>query len=198
VSRAAPSPAPPITELLVAWRQGDEDALDRLAPLVYKELRRLAQWQMRRERAGHTLQATALVNEAYLRLVDINRVEWQNRAHFFAIAGRQMRRVLVDAARARGNQKRGGDVQKVSLAEGLCIPDRHEDVVALDAALEALTQTDERKARVVEMRFFAGLSVAEIAGVLNVSPDTVKRDWKLAKAWLGRELRKQWRVTGDE
>jgi RNA polymerase sigma factor (TIGR02999 family) len=110
VSRAAPSPAPPITELLVAWGQGDQHALDRLAPLVYKELQRLAQWQMRRERAGHTLQATALVNEAYLRLVDINRVEWQNRTHFFAIAGRQMRRVLVDAARARGNQKRGGDV----------------------------------------------------------------------------------------
>jgi RNA polymerase sigma factor (TIGR02999 family) len=134
-----------------------------------------------------------LVNEAYLRLVGINRVEWQNRAHFFAIAGRQMRRILVDAARARGNQKRGGDVQKVSLSEGLSVPDRPEDVIALDAALEALTHTDERKARVVEMRFFAGLSVAEIAEVLNVSPDTVKRDWKLAKAWLGRELRKQWR-----
>jgi RNA polymerase sigma factor (TIGR02999 family) len=168
-----------------------------LAPLVYSELRRLAQWQMRRERAGHTLQATALVNEAYLRLVDINRLEWQDRAHFFAMAGRLMRRVLVDAARARGNQKRGGDVQKVSLAEGLCVPDRPEDVIALDAGLEALTQTDERKAKVVEMRFFAGLSVAEIAAVLNVSPDTVKRDWKLAKAWLGRELRKQWRVTRD-
>jgi RNA polymerase sigma factor (TIGR02999 family) len=197
MSRAAPSPAPPITELLVAWRQGDQHALDRLAPLVYKELQRLAQWQMRREPAGHTLQATALVNEAYLRLVDINRVQWQNRAHFFAIAGQMMRRILVDAARARGNQKRGGDVQKVSLAEGLCVPDRPEDVVALDAALESLTQTDERKARVVELRFFAGLSVAEIAGVLNVSPDTVKRDWKLAKAWLGRELRKQWRVTDE-
>ena len=141
-----------------------------------------------RRAAGHTLQATALVNEAYLRLVDINRIQWQNRAHFFAMAARQMRRILIDAARKHGNQKRGGDVQKVSLAEGLVVPDRPEDLVALDEALVALTQIDERRGRVVEMKFFGGLSVEEIAAVLNVSPDTVKRDWKLAKAWLGREL----------
>jgi RNA polymerase sigma factor (TIGR02999 family) len=143
---------------------------------------------MNRERPGHTLQATALVNEAFLRLVDINQIQWQDRAHFFAMAARQMRRVLIDAARKHGNQKRGGDVQKVSLANGLMVPDRAEDLVALDDV--ALAQIDERRGKVVEMKFFGGLSVEEIAQVLNVSPDTVKRDWKLAKAWLGRELRK--------
>jgi RNA polymerase sigma factor (TIGR02999 family) len=175
----------------VAWGQGDQQALDQLTPLVYKELRRLAQWHMNGERPGHTLQATALVNEAYLRLVDINRIQWQDRAHFFAMAARQMRRILIDAARKHGNQTRGGDAHKVSLAEGLVVPDRPVDIVALDEVLIALTQIDERRGRVVEMKFFGGLSVDEIAEVLGVSPDTVKRDWKLAKAWLGRELRKR-------
>ena len=189
MARVASSVAAPVTRLLVAWGQGDEQALDQLTPLVYKELRRLAQWHMNGERPGHTLQATALVNEAYLRLVDINRIQWQDRAHFFAMAARQMRRILIDAARKHGNQKRGGDVQKVSLAEGLVVPDRPEELVALDEALLALTQIDERRGRVVEMKFFGGLNVEEIAEVLGVSSDTVKRDWKLAKAWLGRELR---------
>jgi len=191
MARAGSSLAAPVTRLLVAWGQGDQQALDQLTPLVYKELRRLAQWHMNGERPGHTLQATALVNEAYLRLVDINQIQWQDRAHFFAMAARQMRRILIDAARARGNQKRGGDVRKVSLTQGLSVPDRPEDLIALDEALEALGEVDERRARVVEMRFFGGLSVREVAEVLKVSPDTVMRDWKLAKAWLGRELRKQ-------
>ena len=190
MARAGSSLAAPVTRLLVAWGQGDQQALDQLTPLVYKELRRLAQWHMNGERPGHTLQATALVNEAYLRLVDINQIQWQDRAHFFAMAARQMRRILIDAARARGNQKRGGDVRKVSLTQGLSVPDRPEDLIALDEALEALGEIDERRARVVEMRFFGGLSVREVAEVLKVSPDTVMRDWKLAKAWLGRELRK--------
>jgi RNA polymerase sigma factor (TIGR02999 family) len=188
--RAGSSVAAPVTRLLVAWGQGDAHALEQLTPLVYKELRRLAQWHMNWERHGHTLQATALVNEAYLRLVDINRIQWRDRAHFFAMAARQMRRILIDAARKHGNQKRGGDAQKVSLAEGLVVPDRPEELVPLDEALVALAQIDERRGRVVEMKFFGGLSVEEIAEVLDVSPDTVKRDWKLAKAWLRRELRK--------
>jgi RNA polymerase sigma-70 factor, ECF subfamily len=190
MARAASLPAPPLTHLLVAWGRGNTDALEQLTPLVYKELRRLAQWQMNRERQGHTLQATALVNEAFLRLIDINQIEWQDRAHFFAMAARQMRRVLIDAARKHGNRKRGGGNPKVSLAEGLIVPDRAEELVALDEALEALSQVDARRGKVVEMKFFGGLSVDEIAEVLGVSPDTVKRDWKLAKAWLGRELRK--------
>ena len=190
MARVASSLAAPVTRLLVAWGQGDKQALDQLTPLVYKELRRLAQWHMNGERPGHTLQATALVNEAYLRLVDINQIQWQDRAHFFAMAARQMRRILIDAARKHGNQKRGGDAQKVSLAEGLFVPDRPEELVALDEVLVALAQIDERRGRVVEMKFFGGLNVEEIAEVLHVSPDTVKRDWKLAKAWLGRELRK--------
>jgi RNA polymerase sigma factor (TIGR02999 family) len=191
MARVASLPAPRLTHLLVAWARGEKDALEQLTPLVYGELRCLAQWHLMRERRGHTLQATALVNEAYLRLVDIDRVQWQDRAHFFAMAARQMRRILIDAARARGNQKRGGDVLKVSLTQGLGVPDRAEDLIALDEALEALGEIDERRARVVEMRFFGGLSVDEVAEVLKVSPDTVKRDWKLAKAWLGRELRKR-------
>ena len=191
MARAGSSLAAPVTRLLVAWGQGDQQALEQLTPLVYKELRRLAQWHLNGERPGHTLQATALVNEAYLRLVDINQIQWQDRAHFFAMAARQMRRILIDAARARGNQKRGADVRKVSLTQGLSVPDRPEDLIALDEALEALGEIDERRARVVEMRFFGGLSVDEVAEVLKVSADTVKRDWKLAKAWLGRELRKQ-------
>ena len=189
MARVGSSVAAPVTHLLVAWGHGEQQALEQLTPIVYKELRRLAQWHMNGERRGHTLQATALVNEAYLRLVDINRIQWQDRAHFFAMAARQMRRILIDAARKRGNQKRGGEAQKVSLAEALVVPDRPEELVALDEVLIALTQIDERRGRVVEMKFFGGLNVEEIAEVLRVSPDTVKRDWKLAKAWLGRELR---------
>ena len=162
-----PPPAPRLTHLLAAWTRGEKDALEQLTPLVYAELRRLAQWHLTRERRGHTLQATALVNEAYLRLVDVDRVQWQDRAHFFAMAARQMRRILIDAARARGNQKRGGDVLKVSLTQGLGVPDRPEDLIALDEALEALGEIDERRARVVEMRFFGGLSVEEVAEVLE-------------------------------
>jgi RNA polymerase sigma factor (TIGR02999 family) len=190
MARVDSSPAPPITRLLVAWSQGDDAALERLTPVVYKELRRLAQWHMNRERVGHTLQATALVNEAFLRLVDINRVQWQDRAHFFAMAARQMRRILIDAARKHRNQKRGGAVQKVSLSEALVVPDRADELLELDEALVALAQLDERRGKVVEMKFFGGLSVEEVAEVLQVSRDTVKRDWKLAKAFLARELRK--------
>ncbi len=190
MSRAASSGAPPLTDLLIAWGHGDKVAFERLMPLVHKELRRLAQWHVAGERIGHTLQATALVNEAYLRLININRVDWLDRAHFFAMAARQMRRILIDSARKRKNQKRGGGIGKVSLAEGLVIPDRAEDLVALDDALDALATIDKRRGKVVELKFFGGLSVDEMAQVLGVSSDTVKRDWKLAKAWLGRELRR--------
>jgi RNA polymerase sigma-70 factor (ECF subfamily) len=176
--------------LLLAWRQGDSDALERLVPCVYQELQRMARAHLRRERAGHSLQATALINEAYLRLVDVQRVNWQNRAHFLAMAARLMRRILVDHARKKGYQKRGGRAVKVTFDEGLPVVGGHDqNLVALDDALEALAKVDERKSRVVELRFFGGLSVEETASVLKVSPDTVMRDWKLAKAWLLRELR---------
>ena len=181
--------APSATALLLAWGNGDPGALDQLMPLVYDEMRRLARLHLRRERAGHTLQATALVNEAYLRLIEVNQVRWQNRAHFFAMASRVMRRILVDAARARRYQKRGGGAERVSLDEALLVSDEPaQDLVALDDALNALSAVDLRKSRVVEMRFFGGLSVDETAAVLKVSPDTVMRDWRLAKAWLLREL----------
>lgn len=177
-----------VTQLLVAWSGGDESALDRLIPLVNDELRRLAHRYISGERAGHTLQTTALVNEAYLRLVDSSRVRWQNRAHFFAVSAQLMRRILVDYARARRSQKRGGGLQ-VSLDQALPIaPEREPDLMALDDALSALAEMDHRKGRVVELRFFGGLSVEETAEVLEVSPDTVMRDWRLAKAWLLREL----------
>ena len=178
-----------VTELLLAWSDGDEAALDRLMPLVEAELRRLARGYMGRERPGHTLQATALVNEAFLRLTEARRVRWQDRAHFLGISARLMRRVLVDHARARGYQKRGGGAQRVTLDEGLVAsPDAGLDVLALDRALEALARIDDRKSRTIELRFFGGLSVDETAAVLRVSPDTVKRDWRLAKLWLMREL----------
>ena len=178
-----------ITRLLVDWRNGDQAALEQLVPLVHDELRRVARRHMAHERAGHTLQATALVNEAYLRLIDIRQVNWQDRAHFFAMSSRLMRRILVDFARSKGYQKRGGGAQKVSLDEALIVSDeaRH-DLVAIDDALNALAVVDSRKAQVVEMRFFGGLSVEETAEALKVSVDTVMRDWKLAKAWLLREL----------
>ena len=178
-----------VTSLLVAWSEGDEAALGLLVPRVYAELHRLAHHQMRGERAGRTLQTTALVNEAYLRLVDTRRVRWESRAHFLAVAAQAMRRVLVDAARARRARKRGGAEPPVSLDEALlAAPERSAALVALDEALTALAQVDPRKSQVVELRYFAGLSVAETAAVLGVSAETVQRDWKVAKAWLLREL----------
>jgi RNA polymerase sigma factor (TIGR02999 family) len=179
-----------VTRLLIEWRQGDDAALQRLIPLVHSELRRIAKRYMAGQRPGHTLQATALVNEAYLRLVDVQLVDWQNRAHFLAMAARLMRRVLVDAARSKGYQKRGGDAVRVTFAEELPVTgERAGDLVALDEALEALANVDERRSKIIELRFFGGLSVEETASVLKVSPGTVMRDWKLAKAWLLRELR---------
>jgi len=177
-----------VSQLLRAWSDGDRRALDELTPIVYAELRRLAHRYMRRERSGHSLQTTALVNEAYMRLVDYNRMQWQNRAHFFAVSAQLMRRILVDRAR-RHNLKRGRDVLHVPLGEAVSLgADPEIDLVGLDDALNALAAVDPRKARVVEMRFFAGLSVEETATVLDVSPVTVRRDWSSAKIWLYREL----------
>ena len=178
-----------ITELLLAWNEGDARALERLMPLVHDELHRLAHRYMRGERAGHPLQTTALVNEAYLRLVDSSRVQWQNRAHFFAVSAHLMRRILVDVARARQKRKRGGDVVQLSLDEALLVSSQASpDVIALDDALRSLAAFDERKSKVVELRFFGGLSVKETAEVLGVSEITVMRDWGVAKVWLLREL----------
>jgi RNA polymerase sigma-70 factor, ECF subfamily len=177
-----------VSGLLQAWSEGDRDALDRLTPIVYDELHRLAQRYMRRERPGHSLQATALVNEAYMRLADYKSMRWQNRAHFFAASAQLMRRILVEHAR-RHNLKRGGDVPHVALEETVLIGgDRDADLVSLDDAMNTLAQFDARKAQVVEMRFFGGLSVEETAEVLKVSSITVIRDWSTAKAWLYREL----------
>ena len=178
-----------VTELLQAWSEGDPAALPQLVPLVYSELRRLARGYMRHERADHTLQATALVNEVYLRLVDVTRLHWQNRAHFFAVSARLMRRILVDHARSRRYLKRGGGARRTSLDEALIVTSEpNADLVALDVALDDLAAIDARKSRVVELRFFGGLTVQETATVLDVSPNTVMRDWKLAKVWLLREL----------
>ena len=181
-----------VTELLQAWGAGDDAALHQLVPLVESELRRLAGAYMARERPGHTLQPTALVNEAFLRLVDAQGVRWHGRAHFFGIAARLMRRVLVDHARARGFQKRGGGAQTVPL-ETTILVSRAPDIALLDLddALDALAEVDERKAKVVEMRFFGGMTVEETAGALGVSGDTVKRDWRLAKLWLLKTLGEQ-------
>jgi RNA polymerase sigma factor (TIGR02999 family) len=185
---ATPSPGA-VTELLREWGDGNDGALEQLTPLVEAELRRLARGYMGRERRGHTLQTTALVNEAFLRLTDARHVRWQDRAHFLGISARLMRRVLVDHARTRGYRKRGGGAQRVTLSEGLVTsPEPALDVIALDRALEALEAVDVRKTRVIELRFFGGLSVEETAEVLHVSPDTVKRDWRLAKLWLLRQL----------
>ena len=182
-------PSPQVTGLLLAWGKGDDAALEQLIPLVHAELRRIAGRHMAHERVGHSLQATALVNEAYMRLVDVRQMKWQDRAHFFAMSARLMRRILVDFARSRGYQKRGGGAQKVSFDEGLVVSnERGTDLVALDDALSALAAVDARKSQVIEMRFFGGLSVEETAEALHVSPETVMRDWKLAKAWLLREL----------
>jgi RNA polymerase sigma factor (TIGR02999 family) len=186
----AETPTHDVTELLHAWSEGDPQALEQLAPLVYKELHRLAHRYMARERPGHTLQTTALVNEAYLRLVDAGKVNFQNRAHFFAVSAQLMRRILVEFARRHGSQKRGGEVQRVSLEESLVVyGERGADLVALDDALQALAALDPRRSRVVELRFFGGLSVEETAAVLRVSPETVLHDWKLAKAWLLRAMK---------
>jgi RNA polymerase sigma-70 factor, ECF subfamily len=182
--------SPDVTELLVAWSNGDEDALQALTPLIERELHRLAAAYMARERPGHLLQPTALVNEAYLRLIDWKQVRWQNRAHFFGVAAQMMRHVLVDIARAHRREKRGGrDALQVSLSDAKNFPnERPTDLVELDDALKTLGRLDARHARVVELRFFAGLSHEETARVLNVSVATVRRDWRLAKAWLFREL----------
>jgi RNA polymerase sigma factor (TIGR02999 family) len=177
-----------VSGLLQAWSRGDSRALDRLTPIVYGELRRLARRHLKGERNGHSLQATALVNEAYVRLTDFTRMEWQNRAHFFAVSAQVMRRILVDHARRR-NGKRGRGQLHVSLDETVVVaPEPSLDLVALDDALKALARVDARKAQVVEMRFFGGLSVEESAEVLEVSPVTVMRDWRAAKAWLHREV----------
>jgi RNA polymerase sigma factor (TIGR02999 family) len=182
---------PEITGLLLAWSRGEQEALNRLIPLVYDELRRLAHRYMRQERAGHTLQSTALVHEVYERLIDSQHVQWQNRAHFFAIAAQLMRRVLVDFARSRNYLKHGGQFSKVSLDEALTVSqERGPDLVALDDAMNALAAVDRRKSAIVELRFFGGLTVEEAAEVLKVSPETVMRDWGLAKVWLLRELGK--------
>ncbi len=183
-----PPPAD-FTDILLAWRAGDEAALATLTSLVYDELHRLARHYMARERPGHTLQATALVNEAYVKLVDTSRVRWQNRAHFVAVAAQTMRRILVDVARKRQVQKRGGGASHVTLHEGLIVGgEPGSDLVALDDALDGLAKLDPRKSRVVELRFFGGLNLEETAEALGVSTDTVGRDWSAARAWLLREL----------
>jgi RNA polymerase sigma factor (TIGR02999 family) len=178
-----------VTDLLLAWSQGDDSALEKLLPLVYDELHRLAHHYMGGEHAGHTLQTTALVNEAYLRLIDSSRVRWQNRAHFFAVSAQLMRRVLVDFARSRNYRKRGGGAIQVSLDRALEVSaERGRELIALDEALTALAASDERASRVVELRYFGGLSLEETAEVLQVSSETVRRDWNWAKVWLVREI----------
>jgi RNA polymerase sigma-70 factor (ECF subfamily) len=185
---AQEAPCAQVSGLLLAWSDGDRDALDKLTPIVYDELHRLARRYMRRERTGHSLQTTALVNEAYMRLVDYKSMKWQNRAHFFAVSAQLMRRILVEHARRR-NLKRGGGVQHVSLEETAIVDgERDTDLMALDDAMITLARLDPRKVQVVELRFFGGLSVEETAEVLKVSPVTVMRDWSTAKAWLYREL----------
>ena len=178
-----------VTHLLKAWGNGEQKALDQLIPLVYTELHRLAHRYMDRERSAHTLQPTALVHEMYERLIDLKHVSWQNRAHFFGVSAQLMRRILVDYARSRRYTKRGGEWRQVPFNEAVAVfRDRQTDIVALDDALCTLSEIDPRKSRVVEMRFFGGMSVKEVAEVLNVSQETVQRDWRLAKAWLLREL----------
>jgi len=184
------SSGPQITQLLQAWSDGDQGALEQLMPLVYEELYRLARRYMADERPGHTLQATALVNEAYLRLANSERGDWRGRAHFFAASARVMRRILVDWARSRRAQKRGSDVPALELQEGLAVVaiKSGNDLIAIDDALQTLAEFDSRKSQIVELRFFGGLSVKETAEVLTVSEETVRRDWNMAKSWLRREL----------
>ena len=202
MSTSRPQPADErrrhVTALLLHWSDGDDAAMAELVPLVYGELRRLARGQMSRERENHVLQATALVNEAFLRLIDIHQIQWRNRTHFFAMAARLMRRILVEHARARAFRKRGGGAPHITFDENLTSPQSAPHaLVALDDALEALAAVDERKARVVELRHFGGLSVDETARVLDVSPETVMRDWKFSKNWLRRELSHQSRRTTE-
>ncbi|HET9532346.1 MAG TPA: sigma-70 family RNA polymerase sigma factor [Blastocatellia bacterium] len=178
-----------ITQLLRAWGDGDQAALDKLAPLVYAELHRLARAYMRGERAGHVLQSTALINEAWVRLIDWKNVEWRNRVHFFGVAAQMMRRILVDFARERATNKRGGSARQIAFEEAVFVSsNRGAEIIALDEALNALAEFDPRKSRIVEMRFFGGLDVEETAAVLKISSRTVKREWNLARAWLYREL----------
>jgi RNA polymerase sigma factor (TIGR02999 family) len=178
-----------VTQLLLAWNSGDAGALDRLMPLVYQELRRVARRHMAAENAAHTLQATALVNDVYIRLVDQKQVNWKNRAHFFGAAAQIIRRILVDHARTRHRLKRGGDALKVTLTDTLSDPSGLDfDLVALDHALSRLARLDPQQERIIELRFFAGLSIEETAEALNISPATVKRDWTTARAWLYREM----------
>jgi RNA polymerase sigma factor (TIGR02999 family) len=182
-------PSHEVTQLLIAWSNGDRDARDELMPLVYEELRRLAHRYMGRERPDHTLQTSAQVNEAYLRLIDQREVKWQNRAHFLGIAAQMMRRILVDYARKRSFAKRAGELRSVPLEEAVIVsPQRAAEVVALDDALSNLAELDPRKSQIIELRFFGGLSIEETAEVLGVSPGTVMRDWTLARAWLRREV----------
>ena len=182
---------PDVTALLRAWAAGDAGALDRLVPLVHRELHMIARHCMASERAGHSLQPTALLNEAYLRLVGVNRVQWQDRSHFFAMSARVMRRILVDIARAKRSLKRGNGAPVTSIDDGTDVAvERGPDLVALDLALQSLAELDLRKSRVVELRFFGGLSVEETADALGISPETVHRDWRFTKSWLRRELRR--------
>jgi RNA polymerase sigma factor (TIGR02999 family) len=178
-----------VTRLLLAWKAGDETALARLTPLVYAELQQIARHCMRGEPARRSVEATELVNEAYMRLVDARHMNWQNRAHFLAMAARLMRRILVDLARTQRAQKRGGGALQISLDDALVTSEKGQDLVALDDALDALGKLDDRKSRVIELRFFGGLTVDETAMVLKISPDTVMRDWKLGRTWLRRALR---------
>jgi RNA polymerase sigma-70 factor, ECF subfamily len=183
---------PELTQLLLDWSTGNKDALERLMPLVYDELHRLAQRYMRRERIEHTLQTSALLNEAYLRLIDQKRVSWQNRAHFFAIAAGMMRRILVDHSRRRAYAKRGGEQQRIDLDEVAVVADsKASDVLALDEALKRLEAVDEQQSRIVDLRFFGGLTIEETAEVLGISHSTVEREWSMARAWLRREMNQQ-------
>ena len=185
------APRSDATDLLVAWSNGDQSAFDKLVPLVYQELRLLARRYLRRERPDHTLQATALVNEAYVRLIDVNRIQWQNRAHFLAVAAQTMRRILVEFARHRGRRKHGGDMVRVTIEDAEVAQEKSADLVALSDALSTLASFDSRMGQIVELRFFGGLTVQETADVLKVSPETVMRDWKTAKVWLLRELSRE-------
>jgi RNA polymerase sigma-70 factor, ECF subfamily len=185
-----------ITERLIAWGAGDRAALDQLLPVVYQELRRMASNYLRQENPGHTLQPTALVHEAWLRLIDQARVDWRNRAQFFGVAAQMMRRILVDHAKAKHREKRGGDAVKLSLDDVINLSrERAAELLALDDALDELARVDERKSRVIELRYFGGFSVEETAQILGVSPETVMRDWKLAKAWLYQQIRRE---TSDD
>jgi len=187
-----PLPSHELTELLRGWNGGDQKALERIVELAYPELRKMARRSLRRERPEHTIQATALVHEAYLRLVDVRQMRWQDRAHFFAITAKVMRRILIDHARAQGCSKRGGEMRRMSLDDALMIsPESDPEIVRLDEALEDLAKFDSRKAQVVEMRYFGGLTSDEIASVLGISTQSVNRDWSLAKAWLVREMTRQ-------